>query len=92
MALETAEDQITSNAICPDYVLTPLVEQQIPDTMAKYNMSRGEVLRQVMLARQPSREFASTDQIGETCAFLCSAAASQITCTWISIDGGWSAL
>ena len=92
VALETAEEQITANAICPGYVLTPLVEQQIPDTMAKYNMSRDEVVREVMLQRQPSIAFASTDQIGETCAFLCSAAASQITGTSISIDGGWTAL
>ena len=91
-ALETAEQKITANAICPGYVLTPLVEQQIPDTMAEYNMSREEVVRLVMLARQPSREFASSDQIGETCAFLCSDAAAQITGTSISIDGGWTAL
>lgn len=91
-ALETAEDQITANAICPGYVLTPLIESQIPDTMAKYGMSREEVVREVMLERQPSREFASIDQIGDTCVFLCGDAASQITGTTISIDGGWTAM
>jgi len=91
-ALETAEEPITANAICPGYVLTPLVEAQIPDTMKEYNMSREDVIRNVMLTRQPSKEFATVEQMGGTAAFLCSDAAAQITGTTISVDGGWTAL
>ncbi len=91
-ALETAEEHITCNAICPGYVLTPLVEAQIPDQMQAHNMDRETVIRDVMLQRQPSRQFATTAQIGGTVAFLCSAAADQITGTTISVDGGWTAL
>jgi 3-hydroxybutyrate dehydrogenase len=92
VALETAEDPITCNAICPGYVLTPLVEAQIPDTQAKYNMSREDVIKNVMLQRQPSREFATVEQLGGTAVFLASDAAAQITGTTISVDGGWTAL
>ncbi len=92
VALETAEDPITCNAICPGYVLTPLVEAQIPDTMEQYGMDRETVVRDVLLQRQPSRQFATTEQIGGTTAFLCSPAADQITGTTISVDGGWTAL
>jgi 3-hydroxybutyrate dehydrogenase len=91
-ALETAEENITANAICPGYVLTPLVEAQIPDTMRKYDMSREEVIKKVMLERQPSRQFASVEQLGSTCVFFCSDAADQITGTTLSVDGGWTAL
>jgi 3-hydroxybutyrate dehydrogenase len=91
-ALETAEEPITANAICPGYVLTPLVESQIPDTMKEYDMSREDVIRNVMLTRQPSKEFATVEQMGGTAAFLCSDAAAQITGTTISVDGGWTAL
>lgn len=92
VALETAEDPITCNAICPGYVLTPLVEAQIPDTMAKYNMSREDVIKKVMLERQPSREFATVEQLGGSTVFFCSEAAAQITGTTLSVDGGWTAL
>ena len=92
VALETAEEPITCNAICPGYVLTPLVEAQIPDTMREYGMDRETVIRDVMLARQPSKEFATTEQLGGTVVFLCSDAAAQITGTTISVDGGWTAL
>ncbi|MEH6522648.1 3-hydroxybutyrate dehydrogenase [Sulfitobacter sp.] len=91
-ALETAEEAITANAICPGYVLTPLVESQIPDTMKEYDMSREDVIKNVMLKRQPSKEFATVEQMGGTAAFLCSSAADQITGTSISVDGGWTAL
>lgn len=91
-ALETAEQPITCNAICPGYVLTPLVEAQIPDTMREYNMSRDEVVRNVLLQRQPSKQFATVEQLGGTTVFLCSPAADQITGTTISVDGGWTAL
>ncbi|TNF18634.1 MAG: 3-hydroxybutyrate dehydrogenase [Rhodobacteraceae bacterium] len=92
VALETAEEPITANAICPGYVLTPLVEAQIPDTMKEYDMSREDVIKNVMLQRQPSKEFATVEQIGGTTVFLCSDAAAQITGTTISVDGGWTAL
>lgn len=92
VALETAQEPITANAICPGYVLTPLVEAQIPDTMEKYGMGREEVIKTVMLERQPSREFATVEQLGGTTVFLCSDAAAQITGTTISVDGGWTAL
>jgi 3-hydroxybutyrate dehydrogenase len=91
-ALETAQEPITANAICPGYVLTPIVENQIPDTMKEYNMSREEVIQNVMLTRQPSKAFATVEQLGSTAAFLCSAAGDQITGTTISVDGGWTAL
>ena len=91
-ALETAEEPITANAVCPGYVLTPLVEAQIPDQMKAHNMDRDTVIREVMLERQPSREFATTAQLGGTVAFLCSDDAAQITGTTISVDGGWTAL
>jgi 3-hydroxybutyrate dehydrogenase len=92
VALETAQEAITANAICPGYVLTPLVEAQIPDTMKEYDMSREDVIKNVMLQRQPSKEFATVEQLGGTVVFLCSDAAAQITGTTISVDGGWTAL
>ncbi|MFT6532496.1 MAG: 3-hydroxybutyrate dehydrogenase [Limimaricola cinnabarinus] len=91
-ALETAREPITANAICPGYVLTPLVESQIPDQMKTHGMDRDTVIREVMLERQPSKEFATTEQLGGTAIFLCSDAAAQITGTTISVDGGWTAL
>lgn len=92
VALETAGQGITCNAICPGYVLTPLVEAQIPDQMKTHNMGRDEVVKKVMLARQPSGDFVTVEQIGGTAVFLCSPAADQITGTTISVDGGWTAL
>jgi 3-hydroxybutyrate dehydrogenase len=92
VALETAGQGITCNAICPGYVLTPLVEAQIPDQMKTHGMDRETVIREVMLDRQPSRQFATVEQIGGTTVFLCSAAADQITGTVISVDGGWTAM
>lgn len=90
--LETAREPITCNAICPGYVLTPIVEKQIPDQMKTHNMSRDEVIEKVMLDRQPSKAFATVEQVGGTAVFLCSDAAAQITGTTISVDGGWTAL
>ena len=92
VALETAREPITANAICPGYVLTPLVEAQIPATMKEYNMTRDEVVEKVLLDRQPSKQFASVEQMGGVVVFLCSPAAEQITGTTISVDGGWTAL
>ena len=92
VALETAGQGITCNAICPGYVLTPLVEAQIPDQMKVHNMDRDTVIREVMLQRQPSRQFATREQIGGTVVYLCSPHADQVTGTTISVDGGWTAL
>lgn len=91
-ALEAAGKGVTCNAICPGYVLTPIVEKQIPDQMKTHNMDRETVIREVMLSRQPSGEFATTGQVGGTALFLCSGAADQITGTTISVDGGWTAM
>jgi 3-hydroxybutyrate dehydrogenase len=92
VALETAQEPITANAICPGYVLTPLVEAQIPDTAKKYNMTEEEAKQKVILERQPSKQFATVEQLGGVATFLCSDAAEQITGTTISVDGGWTAL
>lgn len=91
-ALEAAGKGVTCNAICPGYVLTPIVENQIPDQMKTHNMDRETVIKDVMLSRQPSGEFATVEQMGGTAVFLCSDAAAQITGTTISVDGGWTAL
>ena len=91
-ALEVAGMGINANAICPGYVLTPLVEAQIPDQMKVHGMDRDTVIRDVMLLRQPSRQFATTTQIGGTVVYLCSPYADQVTGTTISVDGGWTAL
>ncbi|MES2436284.1 MAG: 3-hydroxybutyrate dehydrogenase [Pseudomonadota bacterium] len=92
VALETAGQGITCNAICPGYVLTPLVEAQIPGQMKVHGMDRETVIREVMLLRQPSRQFATVEQIGGTTVYLCSPVADQVTGTTISVDGGWTAL
>ena len=92
VALETAGQGITCNAICPGYVLTPLIEAQIPDQMKVHHMDRDTVIREVMLLRQPSRQFATVEQIGGTVVYLCSPYADQVTGTTISIDGGWTAM
>ena len=91
VALETAKEPITANTICPGYVLTPLVEKQIPDTAKEYDMSEDEVTEKVILAKQPSKEFVTVEQLGGIALFLCSDAAAQITGTSISADGGWTA-
>ena len=91
VALETAEEAITCNAICPGYVMTPLVDRQIIDLMAKHKIDRRTAERDMILDRQPSKQFATIDQIAGTAAFLCSPAADQITGTTISVDGGWTA-
>ena len=94
IALEFADSKIaaTCNAICPGYVLTPLVEGQIKDQMKAHHMDREEVLEKVMLERQPTREFATVEEMGGTVVFLCSENARQLTGTTISVDGGWTAM
>ena len=91
VALETAKEPITANAICPGYVLTPLVEAQIPDTAKEYKMSEDEVIEKVILAKQPSKQFVTVEQIGQMAIFLCSEAADQLTGQPIAMDGGWTA-
>lgn len=91
VALEVARDRITCNAICPGYVLTPLVEAQIPDQMKTHKMDRETVIREVMLDKQPTKEFVTVEQIAATAVYLCSPAAAQINGTHISVDGGWTA-
>ncbi|WP_407529977.1 3-hydroxybutyrate dehydrogenase [Methylobacterium oryzisoli] len=90
-ALETAEAGITCNAVCPGYVLTPLVEQQVRAQAAAHGISEDEVVRTVLLAEQPTKRFATVEEVAETIAFLCGPAAASITGAAISIDGGWTA-
>jgi len=91
VALETAKEPITVNAICPGYVLTPLVEKQIPATAKEYGIPESEAIEKVILAKQPSKEFVTVEQLAGIVIFLCSDAASQITGTSIAADGGWTA-
>ena len=90
VALETAREAITANAICPGYVLTPLVEKQIPSTAREYGISEDEAIEKVILLKQPSKEFVTVEQVAGIVTFLCSDAAAQITGTTISADGGWT--
>ncbi|PTM92731.1 3-hydroxybutyrate dehydrogenase [Mycoplana dimorpha] len=91
VALEVAESGITVNAICPGYVLTPLVEKQIPDTARARGISEAQVKSDVMLKFQPTREFVAVEEIAAAAQYLASDAARSITGTHISIDGGWTA-
>ncbi|MDZ4791013.1 MAG: 3-hydroxybutyrate dehydrogenase [Hyphomicrobiales bacterium] len=91
VALEGAEHGVTCNAICPGYVKTPLVEKQIPDTAKARGITEDEVIRNVLLAAQPTKKFVTTEDIGALAVFLCSDAASSITGASLPIDGGWTA-
>ena len=90
-ALEVAEQGITVNAVCPGYVLTPLVEKQIPDTAKARGISEDAVVRDVLLATQPTRKFVTVGQVAALTAFLCSDEAASITGAVMPIDGGWTA-
>ena len=91
VALEVATHGITSNAICPGYVWTPLVEKQIPDTMAARGLTREQVINDVMLGGQPTKQFVTVDEIAALALYLAGDMAKSITGAIISIDGGWTA-
>ena len=91
IALETAQQNITCNAICPGYVLTPLVQNQIADTAKARGITEDEVVKNVMLAAQWTKKFVTVEQIAGIALFLCSPAAENITGTDIRVDGGWTA-
>lgn len=91
VALEVANEGITCNAICPGYVLTPLVQKQIPELAQEKNMSEQEVIEHVLLKSQARKEFIAIEEIAELCAFLCSDLAKSITGIALPIDAGWTA-
>ena len=91
VALEVAERGITVNAICPGYVLTPLVQQQIPDTAKARGISEEAVKRDVLLAAQPTKRFVGVEEVAALTAFLCSQEAASITGALLPVDGGWTA-
>jgi 3-hydroxybutyrate dehydrogenase len=91
VALELATFGVTANCVSPGYVWTPLVENQIPDTMKARNMSREDVINKVLLVAQPTKQFVTVEQVAALVVFLCGDDAAQITGANLSIDGGWTA-
>lgn len=91
IALELATFGVTANCISPGYVWTPLVEGQIPDTMKARGMTKEQVINDVLLAGQPTKEFVLPEQVAAIAIFLCGDAAAQITGSNLSVDGGWTA-
>jgi 3-hydroxybutyrate dehydrogenase len=91
VALELATFKITCNCISPGYVWTPLVEHQIPETMKARNLTKKQVIHDVLLEAQPTKEFVTSEQVAALALFLCGDNAAQITGTNLSIDGGWTA-
>lgn len=90
-ALETARSGVTCNAICPGWVLTPLVQKQIDARMAERGLSEAEAKTSLLAEKQPSQDFVTTEQLGELAAFLCSPAANQVRGAAWTMDGGWTA-
>jgi 3-hydroxybutyrate dehydrogenase len=91
VALEVAEQGITVNAVCPGYVLTPLVQRQIPDTAKARSISEEAVVRDVLLAAQPTKKFVTVEQVAALTSFLCGDGAASITGAVLPIEGGWTA-
>jgi len=91
VALELAPHGVTVNCISPGYVWTPLVEHQIPETMAARGLTREQVINDVLLEAQPTKQFVTSDEVAALAVFLCSDAAKQITGANLSMDGGWTA-
>jgi 3-hydroxybutyrate dehydrogenase len=91
VALETAEDGITCNAVCPGYVWTPLVEAQIEAQAKSHGIARQQVIRDVLLGQQPNKRFGTVEELGALCVFLASDAAASITGIALPVDGGWTA-
>ncbi len=91
VALEVAEQGITCNALCPGYVRTPLVEKQVVDQAKVHNLSEDRVIREVILAAQPTKQFVEADEVAAFTVFLCSDAARSVTGSVQLIDGGWTA-
>ena len=91
LALELATHGVTANCISPGYVWTPLVENQIPDTMKARGLTREQVIEDVLLVRQPTKRFVRPEDIGAMAVFLCGEAADNITGANMSMDGGWTA-
>ncbi len=91
VALEVATSKITCNCVSPGYVWTPLVEHQIPETMKARNMTKEQVINDVLLDAQPTKEFVTSEQVAALMVYLCSDDAAQITGSNLSIDGGWTA-
>jgi 3-hydroxybutyrate dehydrogenase len=91
VALETAEFGITVNAVCPGYVLTPLVQKQIPETAKARGISEEDVIKNVLLHAQPTKQFVTTEQIGALAVFLCTGGAASMTGAALPVEGGWTA-
>jgi 3-hydroxybutyrate dehydrogenase len=91
VALELATHGVTANCISPGYVWTPLVEKQIPDTMKARGLTKEQVINDVLLEAQPTKQFVTSEQMAALAVFLCSDAAAQLTGTNIPVDGGWTA-
>lgn len=91
VALEVARQGITCNAVCPGYVLTPLVEKQIDDQARTHGLARAEVIDRIMLERQPSKQFVKVEEVAALTLFLCGEGAASMTGAALSVDGGWVA-